>query len=165
MKKHNESRNKPRGGPGKAFRAGMSLIELFDMFLDENSAREWFEGVRWAQGRYCGHCASIKIREIKSGKPMLYWCADCRSYFSVKIGTLHREQKHTIRQLGWKLRRLQPSLQKTALGSRPYHCAEQGRNRSPRQSATAIQQLQPHQRRPRYGLPESSTSVAMTGRV
>ena len=34
--------------------------------------------------------------------------------------------------------RLQHSLRKTALGSRPYHCAEQGRNRSPRKSATAM---------------------------
>lgn len=68
-----ESRDKPRGDPGKAFRAGMSLIELFDMFPDENSVREWFEGVRWAKGRYYGHCASVKTREVKGGKPMPYW--------------------------------------------------------------------------------------------
>ena len=34
----------------------MSLIELFDMFPDENSAREWFEGVRWKQGDHCAGC-------------------------------------------------------------------------------------------------------------
>ena len=39
MIKHSERRNKPRGGPGKAFRAGMSLIELFDMLPNEDSAR------------------------------------------------------------------------------------------------------------------------------
>ena len=37
--KQSEKRNKPRGGPGKAFRAGMSLIELFDMLPNEDSAR------------------------------------------------------------------------------------------------------------------------------
>ena len=71
MIKQSEKRNKPMGGPGKAFRAGMSLIELFDMFPNENSALEWFEGVRWAKGRYCGHCASIKTREVKGGKPLI----------------------------------------------------------------------------------------------
>ena len=39
MIKQSERRNKPRGGPGKAFRAGMSLIELFDLLPNEDSAR------------------------------------------------------------------------------------------------------------------------------
>ena len=101
MIKQSEKRNKPRGGPGKAFRAGMSLIELFDMFPDENSALEWFEVVRWDKGRYCGHCASIKTREVKGGKPMPFWCADCRSYFSVKTGTPLHSSKIPLRK--WAL--------------------------------------------------------------
>ena len=96
-----ESRDNPRGGSGKAFRAGMLLIELFDMFPDEDSARQWFEGVRWAKGRYCGHCASIKTREVNGGKPMPYWCADCRSYFSVKTGTPLQAGKIPMRK--WAL--------------------------------------------------------------
>ena len=57
------------------------------MFPDEGAAREWFEGIFWGQGRYCGHCGSNRTRPVKSGKPMPYWCSDCRSYFSVKTGT------------------------------------------------------------------------------
>ena len=34
-------------GPGKSHRTGISLVQLFDMFPDENSARKWFEEARW----------------------------------------------------------------------------------------------------------------------
>ena len=44
---------------------------------------------------------------------------------------LRRKQKQTVRRTGRKLRRLRRALRKTATGSRPYHCAEQGRNRPP----------------------------------
>ena len=33
-------------GPGKSHRVGISLVELFDMFPDEDSAHKWFEETR-----------------------------------------------------------------------------------------------------------------------
>lgn len=75
-------------GPGKSDRAGISLYELTEMFPDEASAVHWFESQVWPHGeRHCGHCGSTKTRATKSGKPMPYWCSDCRSYFSVRTGT------------------------------------------------------------------------------
>ena len=73
--------------PGKADRKGLSVFELFEMFPDEASARKWFEGVRWADGRYCGRCGSKNTRGVPNEKPMPYWCTDCRKYFSIKTGT------------------------------------------------------------------------------
>ena len=35
--------------PGKAHREGISLIELAEMFPDEEAAREWFENAGMAQ--------------------------------------------------------------------------------------------------------------------
>ena len=32
-------------GPGKSYRKGISLIELYDMFPTEESAVEWFESI------------------------------------------------------------------------------------------------------------------------
>ena len=52
------------------------------------------------------------------------------------------KQNEVIRRTGRTLRRLQTSLPKTATGSRPYHCAEQGGNRSPQKSATAMHPMQ-----------------------
>ena len=73
--------------PGKAYREGITLMELFDMFPDEATATKWFEDVLWHEGRKCRKCNSEKTAPVKSGKPMPYWCTNCRSYFSVRTGT------------------------------------------------------------------------------
>ena len=73
--------------PGKAFRAGISLTELMELFPTEDAAREWFEAIYWPDGGRCGHCDGSRVRAVKSGKPMPWWCTDCRKYFSVKTGT------------------------------------------------------------------------------
>ena len=74
-------------GPGRAFRKGITLLELMDMFPDEATATQWFESVMWPDGRCCGHCGGTRTREVPNAKPMPYWCTDCRSYFSVRTGT------------------------------------------------------------------------------
>lgn len=83
--------------PGRSERQGLSVFELFEMFPDEDAARAWFEGVRWAGGRYCGHCGSTNTREA-SHRKMPYWCTDCRSYFSVKVGTPMESSKLPLRK-------------------------------------------------------------------
>ena len=83
--------------PGKAYRKGLSLVELKDMFPTEDAAREWFESVFWPQGRCCGHCGSTNTKTA-SHKYMPYWCSDCRSYFSVKTGTVMQASKLPLRK-------------------------------------------------------------------
>ena len=41
---------------------------------------------------YCPMCGSTeKLRPVPSGKPLPYWCGECRRNFSVKTGTvMHR---------------------------------------------------------------------------
>ena len=73
--------------PGKSHRKGVTLIQLMDMFPDEETATEWFESVVWGKGRHCGKCGSVHTKEVPNAKPMPYWCKDCRSYFSVRTGT------------------------------------------------------------------------------
>ena len=73
--------------PGKSCREGITLMQLADMFPDEESALKWFEARFWPNGRCCGHCGSTRTREASHAK-MPYWCTDCRSYFSIKTGTL-----------------------------------------------------------------------------
>ena len=74
--------------PGKSYRKGITLMELADMFPDEESALKWFEDRFWPHGRICGHCGSAHTRTVEGARPMPYWCTDCRSYFSIKTGTL-----------------------------------------------------------------------------
>ena len=84
--------------PGKAFRTGLTLIEIMDMFPDEASAIAWFEAVVWPDGRTCGKCGSTETKEVPNAKPMPYWCKDCRSYFSVKTGTALERSKVPLRK-------------------------------------------------------------------
>ena len=86
-------------GPGRADREGISLLKLMDLFPTEDSARQWFEDVRWAAGRYCGHCGSSQHSPRQaSGKPMPYRCSDCRKYFSVRTGTPMQSSRLPLRK-------------------------------------------------------------------
>ena len=72
------------GGPGKSFRKGMSLIEVFQMFPDNNAAEEWFKDVRWPDGIECPHCESENIQLKTTHPTMPHRCRSCRKFFSVK---------------------------------------------------------------------------------
>ena len=75
--------------PGKAYRQGISLIELGEMFPDETAARAWFERVRWPGGTpICPKCGGDNTAYIASEKPMPYRCRPCRKFFSVRTGTV-----------------------------------------------------------------------------
>ena len=84
-------------GPGKSHRKGISLLELAEMFPSEEAAVKWFEGVVWPDERCCGHCGSTRTTEA-SHKTMPYWCTDCRSYFSVRTGTVMERSKIPVRK-------------------------------------------------------------------
>ena len=52
----------------------------------------------WGDERCCGHCGSVRTSEVPNRKPMPYWCSDCRSYFSVKTGTVLERSKVPLRK-------------------------------------------------------------------
>ena len=83
--------------PGRHFRDGITLMQLADMFHDEVTAREWFEARVWPNGRYCPRCGSTRTHEASHAKSP-YRCTDCRSYFSVKTGTLAEASKVSLRK-------------------------------------------------------------------
>ena len=85
--------------PGKSHRKGISLLELFDMFPDEESATEWFERTRWPDGiRPCPRCDSERTHEVRNRKPMPFRCSDCRKYFSVRTGSVLEESRLPLRK-------------------------------------------------------------------
>ncbi len=83
--------------PGKAFREGISLVELFDLFPDDPTAERWFEAQRWGEAGKPSHCplcgCSEKLRPVASRNPLPYWCGDCRRHFSVKTGSVMHRSK------------------------------------------------------------------------
>lgn len=78
-------------------RTGISLMQLADMFPDEDSARQWFESRIWGDERHCPRCGSDQTVESKHGK-MPYWCTAGRHYFSVKTGTVMESSKLPLRK-------------------------------------------------------------------
>jgi len=84
--------------PGKSFRKGISLIELFEMFPDEQSAQNWLAQQRWGDKRFCPHCGSLNTSSVKSQRPMPFHCTDCRKYFSVRTDTVMAESRIPLRK-------------------------------------------------------------------
>ena len=85
-----------KGGPGKAHREGVSLMELFDMFPDEAAATAWFESHVWPDGRHCPRCGCTETTETPGHMP--YWCPACRRRFSVRVGTAMERSKVPLRK-------------------------------------------------------------------
>ncbi len=95
--------DKPKA-PGKAYREGISLLELAEMFPDDLAAERWFEKVRWGHEPSCPRCGGIdRVNEVKSRKPMKWHCGDCRRYFSVRTGTVIERSKIPLRKWAWAI--------------------------------------------------------------
>jgi len=83
------NQKKEHQGPGRYDREGLSVIELFKMFPDDEAARKWLEELSWPNGeRHCPVCGSLNTKTVPNEKPMPYHCGDCRKYFSVRTGTV-----------------------------------------------------------------------------
>ena len=96
--------------PGKAHREGIPIAKLISMFPDDDSARIWFENIRWPNGRACPSCGSLTTATVPNEKPQPYWCKDCRSYFSAKTGTVMQASKLPIRKWVFAIYLLTTSL-------------------------------------------------------
>ena len=88
--------------PGKAHRTGITLIELSEMFPDEETSRMWFEKWIWPDGRCCTRCGSLNTYAA-SHKTMPYRCRDCKKYFSAKTGSALERSKVTYKQWAWAI--------------------------------------------------------------
>ena len=75
--------------PGKHFRKGISLIDLFGMFPDDATAEAWFAKTRWPHGPACPHCGSTHVLSGAKHATMPYRCREkgCKR-FSAKTGTV-----------------------------------------------------------------------------
>ena len=73
--------------PGKHFREGITLMQLFNRFPDDESAKKWFAGMRWPDGPECPSCGSRNVQSNVKHKTQDYRCRPCRKWFSVKTGT------------------------------------------------------------------------------
>ena len=77
--------------PGKSERTSISLVGLFRMFPDNETAERWFERQRWGDEPVCPHCGGINIQCGTTRKNLPFRCRDCPKFFSVKYGTVMQD--------------------------------------------------------------------------
>ncbi len=68
--------------------------------LTEEQAREYFEAILWPGGPVCPHCGAQKVWKEKSAsvRAGVYKCAECRSEFTVTVGTVMHDSHIPIRK-------------------------------------------------------------------
>lgn len=65
-------------------------------FTNEDAARAHLEAIRWPSGPVCPHCGGTERNHRLTGKshrPGLLFCGDCRSQFSLTVGTVFERSK------------------------------------------------------------------------
>ena len=86
---YKELKGKQEDAMNDSSKERISVFRLFEMFPDDAAAEAWFEKQRWPDGeRFCPKCGCMNTSRVKNRKPQPFWCKDCRSYFSLKTGTL-----------------------------------------------------------------------------
>ncbi len=91
----------------------LTLIQLFDRFGDDESARHHLESVLWKNGIVCPHCkcndqskfstiAPNPSRRVRAG---LRYCSSCKRQFTVTIGTIFEDSHIPLRKwlIAWYL--------------------------------------------------------------
>ena len=68
------------------------------IFTNEDAARSHLESVLWPDGPVCPHCGCMEnIAKVegkkKSHRPGLYYCNDCKSQFTITVGTVYERSK------------------------------------------------------------------------
>ena len=83
----------------KPAKKDLTLIQLFDRFGADDKARAHLEKVLWPSGIVCPHCQcndQAKFSDIKANpdaktRAGLRWCSNCKSPFTVTIGTIFED--------------------------------------------------------------------------
>lgn len=77
--------------PGKSYRKGITIMDVFKMFPDDTAAENWFISIRWPDGIRCPSCGSSNVQTGTKHKTIPFRCRnykECGKKFSVKTGSL-----------------------------------------------------------------------------
>lgn len=91
----------------------VTLVQLVDRFADDETARAHLESIRWAGGIKCPKCGCTAQRQFSTIAPNpekkvragLRYCAECKSQFTVTIGTIFEDSHIPLRKwlIAWYL--------------------------------------------------------------
>jgi len=69
--------------------------QLMAAIPDEQTAIDHFTAIRWKNGAFCPYCGSTRVYHFSNRRT--HKCADCRSRFSIKVGTIFEDSKIELR--------------------------------------------------------------------
>jgi transposase-like protein len=72
-----------------------TLAELNRTFGDNKVALSHFKSIRWRDGQFCPHCGHNRVYALK--RENIYRCAQCRTNFSILVGTIFENSKLPLR--------------------------------------------------------------------
>jgi transposase-like protein len=91
----------------------ITLIQLFDRFDTDEKARQHLESILWRDGIVCPHCkctdpkqfAERKANPAKKIRAGLRYCSNCKSQFTVTVGTIFEDSHIPLRKwlIAWYL--------------------------------------------------------------
>lgn len=91
----------------------LTLIQIIDRFPDDDTARQHLELMLWPNGIVCPHCKCNDQKKFSDIKPNataktragLRWCSNCKSPFTVTIGTVFEDSHIPLRKwlIAWYL--------------------------------------------------------------
>jgi len=91
----------------------VTLVQLIDRFATDDIARAHLESIRWENGIVCPKCGCKEQRQFSTIAPNpekkvragLRYCAECKSQFTVTIGTIFEDTHIPLRKwlIAWYL--------------------------------------------------------------
>lgn len=78
----------------------MSIMDVLELFPNEEESIKWFEELLWGDKKICPHCGCFEnvTQPQSKKKKFIYWCKDCQSHFSVRVGTVMESSKIPIQK-------------------------------------------------------------------
>jgi transposase-like protein len=73
-----------------------SLMQMMEVFSDEQVCIDHLRAIRWKSGASCPHCGSAKVYHFSDNRT--HKCGDCRQRFSIKVGTIFEDTKLPLRK-------------------------------------------------------------------
>ena len=77
-------------GAGGSARQCLTLLEVAEMFGEEEKARGWIEKLRWPEGPCCPHCGSFNVQCNIKHPSQSHRCRECphKPMFTMRVGTV-----------------------------------------------------------------------------
>lgn len=77
-------------------RGTTTFSDFLKRFPDERACLDYFEGIKFQDGKFCPHCSKNDIYRFSDGKR--FRCADCEKDFSLRTGTIFEDSKLPLRK-------------------------------------------------------------------